>query len=568
MSHYHKAQFVPKIFSIFSWGYRLADFRADLFAGLTVAVVALPLSMALGIASGASPEKGLITAVIAGFLISLLGGSRIQVGGPTGAFVVIVFKIITQFGYDGLILATLMAGVILVIAGYARLGQLIKFIPYPVVTGFTTGIAIIIASTQVKEFFGLRVGAISSEFIPQWKAYFASFSTVNLAALSVGLATLTAILLLRKFAPRIPSYLIALVGVSLIVKLFHIPVETIGTRFPGITSGLSIPAFPAWSIDRLLLLIPSAFTIAFLAGIEALLSAMVADGMTGFRHRSNQELIGQGFANIGSALFGGLPATGAIARTATNIAAGGRTPVSGICHALFIMLFMFFGMDLMQYVPMAVLAAILFLVAWGMSEVHHFVHIFKLSSMDRYILILTCFLTVFIDLTVAIGVGVTLASLLFMARMSKAVEISNGPKEFERMNKEQDQLLNLSPNVEVFWIEGPIFFGIAQKLLDTIKHLKKTPKVLVIRMRLVPYIDATGASALGKLVQHCQSNNTIVIFSSMQKQPTEILSKFQKGKRGVQMEFTSTYEDALHRAKKIVGETTLNPSDTPVKLSC
>lgn len=554
MGQLNKAGFIPKLWSLLSGGYSFADFRADLVAGLTVAVVALPLAMALGIASGATPERGLIAAVVAGFLISLLGGSRVQIGGPTGAFVVVVFNIIARYGFEGLLLATLMGGIILVVAGYARLGQAIKYIPLPVVTGFTTGIAVIIASTQVKEFLGLRIDKVPVDFISKWKVYCSALDTLSLPALFVGLFSLLLMILFRKFAPRWPGYLIALVTASLVVMFFDIPVATIGSRFPSISSGLSLPQLPGFSLEQMKLLLPSAFTIAFLAGIESLLSAVVADGMTGFRHRSNQELVGQGIANIGSALCGGLPATGAIARTAMNIAAGGRTPVAGILHAVFLLIFILFGTDLMRVVPMPVLAAILFLVAWGMSEIHHFIHIFRLSSMDRLILVLTFLLTVLVDLTVAIGVGVALASLLFMARMAKSVEISNNSKKLDTSSDATDQRSGLPPGVEVFWIAGPIFFGIVQELLTLLKRIGYFPKVLIIRMRLVPYLDATGASGLSDLAKQCHRHQTALIFSSIQKQPAEILSRFQDSSGNIKVEYTASYEEAIALAQKIVNE--------------
>ena len=550
MSKSNKTRFTPKLLSILTNGYNFTDFRTDIIAGLIVAVVALPLAMALGIACGAPPEKGLITAIVAGFLISLFGGSRVQIGGPTGAFVVIIFNIIAQHGYDGLLVATLLAGVILVVAGGLGLGQTVKFIPLPVVTGFTAGIAVIIATTQVKEFLGLSLEAVPADFIPQWKAYFTAFNTISITTVAIGLASLLTIILLRRFAPKWPEYLITLMIFSLVVLIFNIPVETIGSRFPNISSGIALPRIPEFSFDQILLLLPSAFTIAFLVGIEALLSAVVSDGMTGFRHRSNQELIGQGIANIGSALFGGLPATGAIARTATNVIAGGKTPMAGIFHSAFLLLFVFFGMNLMKFIPMSVLAAILYLVAWGMSEVHNFVRIFRLSSTDRIILILTFLLTIFVDLTVAIGIGISLASLLFMTRMSTTIEISNGPKEFGKNSNDSDQRIELPPGVEAFWIAGPIFFGMTGDLLDIFKRIGHIPKVLILRMRLVPYLDATGATALSDLVKRCHASKTIVIFSSIQKQPQKIMSKFQENTDMINLEYTSNYEEAIALSKK------------------
>ena len=361
--------------------------------------------MALGIASGASPDKGLITAIVAGFLVSALGGSRVQIGGPTGAFVVVVFNVIAQHGYDGLLLATLLAGAMLIIAGYARLGDLIRFITYTVVTGFTAEIAVIIASSQVKDFLGLSLPAVPADFLPKWQAYIRAIRTTDGSTLAVGIGALAIILTLRRLAPRVPGFLVAVVAASVIVFFASLPVATIGTRFPAMLGGIGVPTLPMWTLAKLQAVIPSAFTIAFLAGVEALLSAVVADGMIGSRHRSNQELVGQGVANIASAMFGGLPATGAIARTATAIKAGAVTPVAGMLHAVFLLVFMLFGARLMAFIPMAALAAILFVVAWGMSEHDRFATLLRMPNGDRAVLLLTFGLTVLVDLTVAIGVG-------------------------------------------------------------------------------------------------------------------------------------------------------------------
>lgn len=553
-------KFTPKLFTLLKNGYTKNDLRCDLLAGLTVGIVALPLAMALAIASGASPDKGLITAVIAGFLISLFGGSRVQVGGPTGAFVVVVYNVISQHGYDGLILATLLAGVILLVAGYARMGQIIKFVPHPVVTGFTAGIAIIIASSQVKDFFGLRIDSVPADFLPKWQSYFTAMHTLNLPALGVGLAALFMIMALRKFAPKLPSYLIA-VGVSAgLVALFHIPVETIGSQFPNISKGLPIPDLPIWDFSKLQSLIPSAFTIAFLAGIEALLSAVVADGMTGYKHRSNQELVGQGIANIACGLFGGLPATGAIARTATNIKAGGKTPMAGIFHALFILIFMLFAMDVMAFVPMAALAAILFMVAWGMSEMGHFIHIFRLSKTDRAVMVLTFLLTVFVDLTVAIGVGVSLACLLFMKHMAEAVEIKSESRkssaQFDEDQEYEEQRHDLPPGVEVFQITGPFFFGVAGDLLDTLKAMGQMPKILILRMRLVPYLDATGEGTIETLIKQCGDQGSCILLSGLQPQPMRILKNAHLDKDKAHVVFCADYQSALKKAREMVTEDT------------
>lgn len=537
-------QFTPKLFTMLAQGYSKTDFRADLIAGLTVAIVALPLAMALAIASGASPDKGLVTAVIAGFLISLLGGSRVQIGGPTGAFVVVVFNVIAQHGYDGLLLATLMAGIMLIIAGYARLGMVIKYVPYPVVTGFTAGIAVIIASSQVKDFLGLKIEKVPAEFIEKWMVYFEHMGSLDPFTLGVGLMALAIIIILRKKAPKLPGYLIAVVVASVLVALFHIPVETIGSRFPHIPSGLPYPEFPAFTFEKLKSVIPAAFTIAFLAGIEALLSAVVADGMTGHKHRSNQELVGQGVANVASAFFGGLPATGAIARTATNIRSGAKSPVSGMLHAVFLLVFMMAASDIMKFVPMAALAAILFMVAWGMSEIRHFIHIFKLSRSDRTIMILTFALTVLVDLTVAIGVGVTLACLMFMMQMSKSVEIAAGRTKPD----DEDQRLGLPKDVEVFRINGPFFFGVSSELIDVLQRMGQMPKVLIVRMRLVPFLDTSGAAALEDLVKKCKAAGTVVIFSSVQPQPKGLLSRLHFGEEVL---YADNYGEALNKAREI-----------------
>lgn len=548
--------FTPKLFTLLKNRYSKSDFQSDAIAGLTVAIVALPLAMALAIASGTSPDKGLITAVIAGFLISFLGGSRVQVGGPTGAFVVVIFNVIAQHGYDGLVLATLMAGVILLVAGYARMGQIIKFIPHPVVTGFTAGIAVLIASSQVKDFLGLKIENVPADFTPKWAAYFDALDTVSLATVAIGFTALFIILFLRRFAPKLPGYLIAVTVSAVAVALFHIPVETIGSQFPELPTGLPMPQLPAWDFAKAQSVIPSAFTIAFLAGIEALLSAVVADGMTGYKHRSNQELVAQGFANIASSLFGGLPATGAIARTATNIKAGAKTPMASIFHALFILLFMLFAMDIMAFVPLATLAAILFIVAWGMSEIGRFIHIFRLSRTDRAVMLLTFLLTVLVDLTAAIGVGVTLACLLFMKHMSEAVEIKSEWRKsgilYDKNAEDETQRRNLPKGVEVFQITGPFFFGVAGELVDTLKAIGRIPKVLILRMRLVPYLDATGESELESVIKQCGNNGTQIILSGLQSHPLQMLKNAHIEDGKAHVIFASNYEAALKKAEAIL----------------
>lgn len=545
--------YTPKLITALREGYSFSTFRADAIAGLTVAIVALPLAMALGIASGASPDKGLITAVIAGFLISALGGSRVQVGGPTGAFVVVVFNVIARHGYDGLLIATLLAGLILIVAGIAGLGRMIKYIPHPVVTGFTAGIAVIIASSQVKDFLGLSIKSVPADFLPKWQAYFGAIATIQWTAVAVGMGALAIIIGLRKTAPRLPSFLIAVVVSSVVVALLKLPVDTIGSRFPHIPAGLPMPAFPAFSLAKANEVLPSAFTIAFLAGIEALLSAVVADGMAGTRHRSNQELIGQGIANVSSALFGGLPATGAIARTATNIRSGARTPVAGMMHAVFLLLFILFATQLMAYVPMAALAAILFMVAWGMSEYERFLALLRMPSSDRAVLLLTFGLTVLVDLTVAIGVGVTLASLLFMARMAEAVEVDAGiTNDPELDGEDMHQRDALPAGVEVFRINGPFFFGVAGELLDTLRRVGEPPKAIILRMRLVPLLDASGVQALEKFVEQARIAGTRVILSGIRPQPFTMLKRARLGRSSGKLLYAANYAKALAKAASIV----------------
>jgi SulP family sulfate permease len=550
--------FTPKLISTLREGYRLKTLRADALAGLTVAIVALPLAMALGIASGASPDKGLITAVVAGLLISALGGSRLQIGGPTGAFVVVVFNIIASHGYHGLVVATLMAGLILIIAGYAKLGQLIKFIPHPVVTGFTAGIAMIIATSQVKDFLGLSMPQVPADFLDKWLAYAQALSSIQLSAFAIGMGSLVLIVLLRRKAPRLPGFLIAIVTASILVAAFNLPVDTVGSRFPDMPAGLPMPSWPGISFALIREMLPSAFTIAFLAGIEALLSAVVADGMAGTRHRSNQELVGQGVANVASALFGGLPATGAIARTATNIKAGAKTPIAGILHAVFLLLFIVFATDLMAYVPMAALAAILFVVAWGMSEYERFIALLSMPNSDRAVLLLTFGLTVFVDLTVAIAVGVTVASLLFMARMSETVRIDSGQSgagDSDLPDDAAEQRDDLPKGVEVFRITGPFFFGVAGELLDALRRVGQSPKIIILRMRLVPMLDASGVSGVESFVIQARQSGASVIISGAQAQAKAMLARGGLDAQHPGLYFSDDYDSAIQRARALLDGT-------------
>ena len=535
-------QFTPKLITVLREGYGVGQLKADVVAGLTVAVIALPLAMALAIASGASPDQGLVTAIVAGLIVSALSGSRVQIGGPTGAFVVVVFNVIAQHGYDGLILATAMAGLILIVAGYSGLGRIIRYIPHPVITGFTAGIAVIIASSQIRDFFGLRLDPVPADFIDKWSAYFSVAGSVDGATVAVGGAALALIIGLRRFAPRLPAFLIVVIAGSLGAALLGLKVDTIGSRFPDMPSGLPLPTLPTFSLAMLQAVLPSAFTIAFLAGIESLLSCVVADGMTGFRHRSNQELVGQGVANIGSALFGGLPATGALARTAANVKSGGRTPFAGMFHAAFLLLFVLFASDLMAFVPMAVLAALLFVVAWGMSEAKRFLLLLRMPIGERAVLIVTFLLTILVDLTVAIGVGVTLASLMFMARMSERGGVA-ASEDDEGEDPAQRDLL--PEGVEVFRINGPFFFGVAGELLEALKRIGQPPKTIILRMELVPFLDSSGAISLEEFLVHAKAAGIRVILSGMEADVREVLVRAGQGQRDVNMFYAVDYEAAL-----------------------
>jgi SulP family sulfate permease len=552
------ALFTPKLVTVLREGYGPRDFRQDFIAGLTVAIVALPLSMALAIASGATPDKGLLTAVVAGFLISALGGTRFQIGGPTGAFVVVVFNVIAQHGFDGLVLATLMAGVMLIAAGFFQIGTYIKYIPQPVITGFTSGIAVIIASSQIKDFFGLTLDKVPADFIPKIEALAKALPTTSPATLAVAAGSLAVIVVLRRFRPSWPGFLIAVVLASAAVWAFHIDTATIGTRFVGLKPHFELPPLPSMSYERLRDLFPSAFTIAFLAGVESLLSALVADSMTGNRHRSNCELVAQGVANCASALVGGLPATGAIARTATNIRSGARGPIAGMLHAVFILIFLLVAWPLTGFIPLAALAAVLAIVAWNMSEVERFRHLMKAPFGDRAVLLVTFGLTVIVDLTVAIEVGVVLAAVLLMHRLSEAVEVQANIKLIDEDiadDAPQDSRpvtqSELPPGVIASVIRGPFFFGVAMRLGETLDRIGKPPRVFILRMRAVPLIDGTGATAIQSLIARCHKHGTTVIMTALHAQPRQVLQDMGVLDSGIIL--VPGIDAALAEARKIVG---------------
>lgn len=518
----------PKILTTLK-GYDLKTFTSDLIAGIIVGVVALPLAIAFGIASGVSPEKGIITAIIAGFLISALGGSRVQIGGPTGAFIVIVYGIVERFGVDGLVIATLMAGAMLIAMGLLQLGTIIKFMPYPIVVGFTSGIALVIFSSQIKDFFGMQVAQpVPADFIAKWQYYFAHFDAVNWYAVAIGTFTVLISFLWPKVNKKIPGTLIALVISTLAVTFMHLDVETIGSRFGAIPNSLPSPIIPRIDFETFRLLLAPAFTIAMLGAIESLLSAMVADGATGGRHRSNTELIGQGIANIITPIFGGIPATGAIARTMTNIRNGGKTPVAGIIHAVVLLLILLFFGKLAGLIPMSCLAGILIVVAYNMSEWRSFKGLFRNSRSDVTVLLLTFFLTVIVDLTVAIQFGLLLAVLLFLKRMieTSGVEVIKMAVDDETGGIAEDaEQLSIPKGVEVFEVSGPFFFGVANKFEEAEQQVTRKPKILVIRLRRVPFMDSTGINNLRNFIRRTQKAGIKVIISGPQKSVYDALDK-------------------------------------------
>ncbi|NII27828.1 STAS domain-containing protein [Pseudoflavitalea sp. X16] len=535
--------------------YSTAQFGKDLMAGIIVGIVALPLAIAFAIASGVSPEKGLYTAVIAGFIISALGGSRVQIGGPTGAFIVIVYGIVQQYGINGLIIATFMAGIILVLMGIARLGTVIQYIPYPLIVGFTSGIALLIFSSQMKDFFGLQMGAVPADFIDKWKGYALHLSSVNWYAFLVAGITVLIVVLWPRITHKIPGSLIAILATTAAVSLLRLPVETIGARFGDIPSSLPAPAIPALDFTTIKNMVQPAFTIALLGGIESLLSAVVADGMMGGRHRSNMELVAQGAANIGSSIFGGIPATGAIARTATNIKNGGRTPVAGIVHAITLLLIMLFAGKWAALIPMPTLAGILVVVAYNMSEWHSFRAVLKGSRSDIAVLLTTFLLTVLIDLTVAIEIGIVLAAFLFMRKMiqTSGVNILTGRQDEQETGNGVFSGYDIPKGVEVFEITGPLFFGAAYKFKDAMRVIEKPPKVLIIRMGKVPIIDATGVKAIREVYTASKQRHTKLILSEVHSsQVLDALKDarllFAIGKANV----TPSFEAALVRSNTIL----------------
>lgn len=517
---------VPKLVTALQ-GYNRQQLIPDLTAGVVVGIVALPLAIAFAIASGVTPDRGLYTAIIAGFLISALGGSRVQIGGPTGAFVIIVYGIVQQHGIDGLLIATMMAGVILILLGVTGLGSAIKFVPHPVIIGFTSGIALLIFSTQVKDLLGLRIDDVPAEFVDKWVTYAVHIREVTPAAIGVSALALLIIWLWPRVSRRLPGPFIALIATTVLVHLLHIDVETVGSRYGAIASSLPRPAIPHVPLATISALVPAATAIALLAAIESLLSAVVADGMIGGKHRSNMELVAQGIANIASPLFGGIPATGAIARTATNVKNGGRTPIAGITHAATLLVITLFFGRLTSYIPFATLAAILVVVAYHMSEWRSFRAELTAPKSDVLVMLTTFGLTVAVDLVVAIEVGMVLASFLFMKRMAEVTNVQIVTREYRDDDVDMASGIDkvVPAGVEIFEINGPFFFGAATAFTEEVESVLGKPRVLIIRMRNVPAMDSTGIHALAQIVRRSRREKTFILLSDVHSQPMIALGK-------------------------------------------
>lgn len=553
-----RLDFQPVLFDTIK-NYNKEKFFADLMAGVIVGIVALPLAIAFGIASGVSPEQGLITAIIAGFIISFLGGSNVQIGGPTGAFIVIVYGIIQQYGIEGLAIATVMAGIMLILMGVFKLGTIIRFIPYPIVVGFTSGIALTIFTTQIKDLFGLTIEKVPADFISKWITYFHNFSTTNWIALAVGIISILLIIITPKFSKKIPGSLIAIIVMTVVSYLLrhHLGItglETIGDRFE-INAGLPTPNSLAFNISTINQLLPAAFTIAILGAIESLLSATVADGVTGCKHNSNTELIAQGAANIVVPFFGGIPATGAIARTMTNINNGGRTPVAGLIHAVVLLLILLFLGPLTKHIPMACLAGVLVIVSYNMSEWRTFKSLMKNSKSDVAVLLTTFLLTVIFDLTIAIEIGLLLALVLFMKRMSEVTQITVSKDKLDLSHESEivheEEKLNIPEQVEVYEIDGPFFFGVANKFDECMKTIGDKPRIRIIRMRKVPFMDTTGLHNLESLYRLSEKEKIQIILSGVNERVHESLIKSGFAQIIGENNICSNIHEALKRASEL-----------------
>jgi SulP family sulfate permease len=559
--------FAPKLYEVIrSKGYNTQYFRRDAVAGLTLAIISIPLGMAFAIASGVSPAQGLYTAVVAGFFIALLGGCRYQIGGPTGAFVVIIFNTLQQYGYAGLTMTMLIAGIVMIAAGYLRLGTYIKYIPYPVVVGFTSGIAVLLFSTQVKDMLGLDIASVPAEFLPKWRVYLENLGKFSWTAVFITVLSFGIIFYVKFRRPTLPAFLLGVVGSTLIVALFSLHIDTIGSKFGGIPHFIPLPKIPEFDIDLALKVIPSALAIAFLASIESLLSATVVDAMSGDNTNANAELIGEGIANLACACFMGIPATGAIARSATNVKAKAYSPVSGIMQSVFILLFMLLLSPAAQYIPLACLSSVLVIIAYNMFNFPKFWHLLQGPRGDRITLIVTFLLTVMVDLNTAISVGFIMSSVIFMHRMSREIEVANDESVLEYVSRGQDISDTLNEKgVISLRLSGPLFFGGASQVSMFFRQMHDVPKVLIFRMGSVPVVDASGANILVEFIRKLKQYDTKIIFSHLKAQPRRVLHDALT-KEGLIKDIStaSNFENAVKMTKRYLRKLEADKTDKSV----
>ena len=559
--------FAPKLYEVIrSKGYNTQYFRRDAVAGLTLSIISIPLGMAFDIASGVSPAQGLYTAVVAGFFIALLGGCRYQIGGPTGAFVVIIFNTLQQYGYAGLTMTMLIAGIVMIAAGYLRLGTYIKYIPYPVVVGFTSGIAVLLFSTQVKDMLGLDIASVPAEFLPKWRVYLENLGKFSWTAVFITVLSFGIIFYVKFRRPKLPAFLLGVVGSTLIVALFSLHIDTIGSKFGGIPHFIPLPKIPEFDIDLALKVMPSALAIAFLASIESLLSATVVDAMSGDNTNANAELIGEGIANLASACFMGIPATGAIARSATNVKAKAYSPVSGIMQSVFILLFMLLLSPAAQYIPLACLSSVLIIIAYNMFNFPKFWHLLQGPRGDRITLIVTFLLTVMVDLNTAISVGFIMSSVIFMHRMSREIEVANDESVLEYVSRGQDISDTLNEKgVISLRLSGPLFFGGASQVSMFFRQMHDVPKVLIFRMGSVPVVDASGANILVEFIRKLKQYDTKIIFSHLKAQPRRVLHDALT-KEGLIKDIStaSNFENAVKMTKRYLRKLEADKTDKSV----
>ncbi len=554
LKKFYLKNFAPKLYEVLKKGYTTEQFRRDCLSGMTVAVISIPLAMALAIASGVTPAQGLYTAIVAGFFIALLGGSRFQIGGPTGAFVVVIFDVMQNYGYTGLAATMLIAGITLIIAGFLRLGSYIRYIPYPVVTGFTAGIGLLLISTQIKDFLGLKIDNVPADFIHKWQVYLSNLGEYTAAAIFVSAISLAIILFIQYKKPKLPAYLICVVTATLLVALFGLNIDTIGNKFGGVPHFLPMPKIPdGLTLSLFLKVMPSGLTIAFLAGVESLLSATVVDGMSGDNHNSNAELIAEGTANIFSMFFAGVPATGAIARTAANFKAKAYSPVSGIMQSVFLLLFMLLLSPAAKYIPLSCLSVVLILIGYNMMNIGKIIKLLEGPRGDCYTLVVTLLLTVVVDLNTAISVGFVMSSIIFMHRMSREIEVETDEKalEYNGGGRDLTQVLHEKGVVSMRFY-GPLFFGGASQIANMFNHIEEHPKVVILRLGYVPVVDATGANVIVEFIKKVKKDNTKIILSNIKKQPRRVLHStfLREGIDYHTISIASNFENALKMTRR------------------